>query len=153
MTKCEYCKSEFITPENVVNKRFCSPLCRRRARRNRSLGVIVEPVKDKACIICGTFISCKERKDKIYCSIKCKYKGVPSKYSNKSSNEKEALISYVNKTKELMSYKESIVNIQLAKGTILLDKKYYPVLSFHLYILEEVTPILVLKVDHYLYIV
>lgn len=125
MTKCEYCNTKFITPENVVNKRFCSPLCRRRARRNRSLGITIEPVKDKACLICGTFISCKERKDKIYCSIKCKYKGT----SNKYSNEKEALISYVNKTKHLVSCEKSVVNIQLSKGTILLDKRVVPCFS------------------------
>jgi hypothetical protein len=129
MTKCEYCNSKFTTSENVTNKRFCSPLCRRRARSDRDRGISINPVKDRTCITCGTFISSNERKDKIYCSnkCKCKYKVYPAK--NKFSNEKEAITNYVDKTKHLISQEEGTDNIEFSKGTILLDRRVIPCFS------------------------
>lgn len=131
MTKCEYCSTTFIAAKNIVNKRFCSGLCRRRARADRDNGRTINPVKDRACVICGSFISSNERKDRIYCSIKCKYKGVPNRFSS----DKEALEDYVDKTKHLITKEEGVISIHLSKGTILLDSRVVPCFnSYSIYI-------------------
>lgn len=67
--KCKYCNNEFqsIGTHNL----FCSPICRRRERRNKELGTNTI-VKERSCLICNSLINLEARADKVLCSKKCK---------------------------------------------------------------------------------
>jgi len=124
MPECKYCGQEFIMPKGIVNKLYCSSLCRRRIRTEKGRSNTV----DRKCKTCGKTISYKERKDKIYCSKKCKAK-ISCKSKLKFANEKETILEFAKAKKHLLGNEEGITSIKLSDGEVLIDKRIIPCLE------------------------
>ena len=74
MMKCEYCGSGFEMSSRIVNQRFCSAPCRRRARADRE-GVGIGSTEERKCLECGSLMASTLRRGRMYCSLSCKNAG------------------------------------------------------------------------------
>lgn len=72
---CEYCNKPFkrvVYPSSKGHFRFCSPLCRNKARTGKLILYAVKLKQTKSCKYCAkTFVDTTPRQKRLYCSIKC----------------------------------------------------------------------------------
>lgn len=116
---CRYCGGLFEI--KVHNQLYCSRLCSRRYRAKKEYpDNYQEVVRNRKCLICDTEIAANERKDKVYCSIKCKEQG--SKRDKLPTNEAVKIVAEVVKHKISEQEGESVIECE---GNIIqIDSKY-----------------------------
>lgn len=116
---CELCNNQILLGiKNYKQAKYCSKDCLSKARdlrRNRP------PKQDRNCLVCNTFISHKERRDKVYCSSTCKSKDLNLKAVTLIFNLEDYRYLVTDKTGETTIN----INGKNDKGqTILIDTKY-----------------------------
>lgn len=133
MSNCQYCNKSFETPINVSNKKFCSPLCRRRARTDRECVGGGGTVKDRNCPTCGALISFTDRRGKIYCSIVCKERTI----NGRRPSLREGLIDFAKTISSHLSTASGVVTRTTKGQEIKLDARVAPCLSsYNLFITD-----------------
>lgn len=141
MNKCEFCSNPFESPVKIVNKRFCSLLCRRRARNDRERISSGGSTSLRVCAGCNNTISPLERRGRIYCSKECKNKGT----NWKIPSEKEALLKFTSIMKGHMSKCEGTCTRYVKDVPVLIDNKIVPCLAAYNLFIKDGYPVLSYK--------
>lgn len=137
MINCEYCGTSFLMPNRIVNKRFCSPLCRRRDRSDRdNLHGKSGATQARSCGYCDATIPSTARRGRIYCSKKCKVSAYTK--PNQFASEAEAVHNLVRSMRSVMSNELGYRQIHRGGQVILLDLRIVPCFApYTLFITER----------------
>lgn len=117
---CEVCNNAIsldVVNYNLV--KYCNSVCRYKARDIRR----GRPLKEeRVCLECNSVIDASQRRDKVYCNVDCKAKGVKRNAYNKVKEELK-----LGKYRDLVTDNQGIAILQVAgkrQDTVLVDSKY-----------------------------